>query len=311
MYMRPLKDKRGFEGKLLLTTIGIVAAAVAFAVFHFVSGPQLRAQLPQTISMPLPSFEVASVKLNRSEKYGFSVKESPGRFTTMGTTANFLIAFAYGVREFHVSGGPDWTHSERYDIDAKIGDSLADKLEKLPPDEGHQELRLMLQSLLADRFKLTVHQGTKVLPIYELVIAKNGPRLKEAKPGDTYANGIKGPDGVARAGMISMRPGQFTGQGIPIASLVRFLSQQLQRTILDKTGLTGKYNITLQWTPEEGSSAMFPGSGGAPPAAAPPSESSGPSIFTALQEQLGMKLEPQKGPVDIISIDHIERPSEN
>ena len=109
----------------------------------------------------------------------------------------------------------------------------------------------MLQPVLTDRFKLKAHRVQRELPVYELVIAKSGPKLKEANPDDTYANGIKGPDGVARAGMMWMIPGQLTGQAIPIANLARLLSRQLGRTIVDKTGLMGKYDIKLHWDPEE------------------------------------------------------------
>jgi uncharacterized protein (TIGR03435 family) len=170
----------------------------------------------------------------------------------------------------------------------------------------------MLQALLADRFKLSIHRETKELPVYALVAAKNGPKLQEAKADATYPNGIKGPDGVARGGMMRIGGGEVTGQGLPIANLTRMLSQQLGRTVIDKTGLTGKYDFTLQWTPDESQGPMFKGADGAPPGGNPaPPESSGPSLFTAIQEQLGLKLESQKGPVEIIVIDHVEKPSQN
>lgn len=173
----------------------------------------------------------------------------------------------------------------------------------------------MIQSLLADRFKLKVSHSTRELPVYALVVAKTGPKLHDAKPGDTYPNGIKGPDGrpVGGAGMMRMRPGQLIGQGFSIASLAGLLSQQLGRTVMDQTGLKGNYDFTLQWTSDQRPVAMPAGPVGVSSGAdgVPPSDSSGPSIFTALQEQLGLKLESTKGPVDIIVIDHIERPSEN
>jgi uncharacterized protein (TIGR03435 family) len=168
----------------------------------------------------------------------------------------------------------------------------------------------MLQALLAERLNLQVHRETKELPIYALVIAKNGPKFQEGKLGDTYPNGFKGLNGApVGAGMMRMGAGEWTGQGIPIANLVGSLSRRLGRTVVDKTGLTGKYDFTLRWTPDDNPvSPKEPG--GAPDAAALP-DSSGPSIFTALQEQLGLKLESQKGPVETIVIDHVERPSQN
>ena len=107
--------------------------------------------------------------------------------------------------------------------------------------------------------------------------------------------------------------GELNGQGLPVGSLVRLLTQQLGRTVLDKTGLTGKYDFTLQWTPDESQAPMFKGTAGSQPgtSSTTPPESSGPSIFTAIQEQLGLKLESQKGPVEILVIDHVEKPSEN
>jgi uncharacterized protein (TIGR03435 family) len=156
-----------------------------------------------------------------------------------------------------------------------------------------------------------VHTETKTLPVYELMIAKEGSKLKEATPGDTYTNGIKGPDGVAHGGMMRMGRGEVTGQALPVESLVNMLSRQLQRTVIDKTGLTAKYDFTLQWT-EEGPTPMFKGSdGGSQQRADAAPDATGPSIFTALQEQLGLRLQPAKGPVETLVVDHVEMPSEN
>jgi uncharacterized protein (TIGR03435 family) len=153
------------------------------------------------------------------------------------------------------------------------------------------------------------HTEIKQLPVYELVVAKGGSKLKEATPGDTYANGIKGPDGVGRGGMMRVGPGQLTAQGVPISSMVNMLSQQLHQTVIDKTGLTGKYDLELNWTTDQGSEPMFKGADSSQHDPAP--DSSGPSIFTALQEQLGLKLQSAKGPVDRLVIEHVEMPSEN
>jgi uncharacterized protein (TIGR03435 family) len=164
---------------------------------------------------------------------------------------------------------------------------------------------------LADRFKLKIHTETKQLPVYELVAPKGGSKLKEATAGDTYANGIKGLDGVGRGGLMRVGRGQLTAQAVPITSLANMLSQQLQRTVLDKTGLTGKYDLELNWTPDQGSDPMFKGAEGSPQRGDAAPDSSGPSIFTALQEQLGLKLQSAKGPVETLVIDHVEMPSEN
>jgi uncharacterized protein (TIGR03435 family) len=162
----------------------------------------------------------------------------------------------------------------------------------------------MLQALLADRFKLTIHRETKDLPAYALVIAKNGPKLQEAKPG-TYPE-----DGKGHAGRILMDPGQLTGQGLPIATLAEFLSEWLGRTVLDQTGLKGNYDFTLKWTPEPGQGMMLRGPEGSNPGpeGGPPTDS--PAI-TAIQEELGLKVESTKAPVEVLVIDHVEKPSEN
>ncbi len=287
-------------------------AALIAVIFAPLSAAPIRAQSPRTIGAPLPSFEVASVKANHSGPPGIRIMLLPGRVTASAAVKP-LIAFAYGIRDFQLSGGESWISSETYDIDAKEDDLRVEELQKLPPDQSLQQIRLMVQSLLADRFKLKVSHETKDLPEYALVVAKSDPKLKEAKPGDTYPNGIRGPDGRAYPGTMRMERGKLTGQALPMASLAIILSKQLGRTVLDQTGLKGKYDIALQWTPDESPAAMFSGAAGAKPAADNPAspESSGPSIFSALQEQLGLKLESTKGPVEVLVIDHIERPSEN
>jgi uncharacterized protein (TIGR03435 family) len=256
---------------------------------------------------------VASIKPNHSADLNRRIMFMPGRLNCEGITAKFLISMAYGVKEFQVTGGPGWIDSDRYDIDAKEEDSEAEAARKLPPDKANGRNELMIQALLADRFHLKVSHETKELPVYAIVVAKNGPKLHEAKPGDTYPNGIKGPDGVAHGGMMRMGAGQLTGQGLQMGALATMLSQQLGRTVLDQTGLKGQYDISLQWTPEAGEGLMFGGPGGGPPPGDNPTplEATDPSIFTALQEQLGLKLDSTKGPVEIIVIDHVEQPSEN
>ena len=170
----------------------------------------------------------------------------------------------------------------------------------------------MIQPILAERFQLKVHWATKELPVYALVVAKGGPKLKEAKPGDTYPNGLKSPDGPRGRGMMRMQWGQLTAQALPVSALVKLLSEQQQdRLIVDQTGLSGVYDFTLKWTPEGPQPAMFKGDGGGPPQPKTTDESSEPSLFTAMQEQLGLKLESRKAPVQVLVIDHVERPSAN
>jgi uncharacterized protein (TIGR03435 family) len=313
-----LANQLSLGRKLLLAGIGaaVVGGPVVFGLLH---APESRAQSSPTTAGPLPSFEVASIKPNHSgeDKMGFRIQ--PGRYTASGVPTKELIGFAYDVKDFQISGGPSWINSDRYDIDAKMEDSDVAAAKQLSPDEREEQLRLRVQSLLRDRFNLKLSHETKELPVYALLVAKNGPKLQEAKPGDAYPNGIKGPDGRPMAiadrgaGLMMFRGGQLTGQEIPISGLARMLSHQLGREVIDKTGLTGKYSFTLKWTPDPGQSGMPMGPGGGPPPTdnAPAPDASGPSLFTAIQEQLGLKLESTKGPVEILVIDHIEKPSEN
>jgi len=218
-----------------------------------------------------------------------------------------LLTFAYDVRDFQLSGGPGWIGSEHYDIVARPDRSAA-------PEEGPVDMRKMsdgemktmaekirerLRALLAERFQLAVHNETKDAPVYFLVVAKNGPKLEAAEEGK------EGPRGMR------MGRGQLTGMSAPMTMLATTLSNALGRPVQDHTGLSGKYNFKLEWTPDPGQGDKLPG--GPPPGveAPPEPDANGPTVFTALQEQLGLRLESQKGPMQMIVIDHVEKASEN
>jgi uncharacterized protein (TIGR03435 family) len=303
----PSVPKLNFSRRLLLFVAGSMAVAAPCVFGQASIAPGGAAQPDVTADVKVPTFDVVSVKPNKSDSGMVRIMANPDGYSASNVSLKTLVQSAYGIREDLVSGAPSWADSARFDIDAKVAGSDVDALKKLSPEQR----RLILQPLLADRFKLKAHTETKQLPVYELVLAKGGSKLKEAAAGDTYANGIKGPDGVGRGGMMRMGRGQLTAQGVPITSLTNTLSQQLHRTVIDKTGLTGKYDIELNWTPDQGSDPMFKGADGAQqrPDSAP--DASGPSIFTALQEQLGLKLQSAKGPVETLVIDHVEMPSEN
>jgi bla regulator protein blaR1 len=170
-----------------------------------------------------------------------------------------------------------------------------------------------MQPLIADRFGLKVHTEMRELPVMVLTVAKGGAKLHEAKPGDTYPNGLKGPDGKSGGAMMRMGPGELTAQAVSMADLVHSLSRQLGgRIVLDQTGLTGKYDIALQWMADHDGPPMM-GPGGPPPGQGdmPAANPDAPSLPTALQEQLGLKLESRKTSVAVLVVDHIEPPSEN
>jgi bla regulator protein BlaR1 len=304
--------KLDFGRKLLLSAAGLAAVAVPI-FFGLVNATPIRAQSQAaSAASGAVGFEVASIKAHKSSG---TVEMSrlfytPSGLSATNVTLQTLIRDVYRVQESQISGAPNWLNSEKYDIDARMEKSVADELRKLDPMQSLPERQRMLRALLADRFKLTLHRETEELPVYVLAIAETGPKIQEAKPGDAYTNGIKGPDGrPGGPGNIRMGRGMLTGQALSMADFVRALSEQLGRPVLDKTGLTGKYDVALQWTPGESELPMLSRTEGTPsaPNFAPP----GSAIFTAIQDQLGLELESQDSPVETLVIDHVERPSEN
>lgn len=267
-----------------------------------------------------PEFEVASIKPNKSAAMGSRVMMQPGgRLVATGVNVRFLLEMAYDVKDSQVVDAPSWFDSERYDIDAKADEATAAALSKAPRDQGMDTMRQMVQQLLADRFKLQVAHEKKELPVYVLVVAKGGPKFHEStsKPPERPADGTPPPPGPGarpRQGIMMNGRGELTVAYGDISMFVNVLSHIVGRVVVDKTGLTGKYDFSLKWTPDEGQGGIIgpPGAGPGPGGAAPPpADASGPSIFTALQEQLGLKLDSQKAPTDVLVIQHVERPSEN
>jgi len=226
-------------------------------------------------SAPRPSFEVASVKLSGPDDRMMYRLQPGGRYLVSGVSLKTLIANAYSLPEFLVSGGPAWRDSEKYNIEAKVGGPLPPW-----PDSG-KELSLMLQSLLEDRFKLKLHRETKEEPVYDLVVAKDNVKLITAKADEKTG--------------FEMTPGRIHSMAVPLGFLASNLGYLLGRQVIDKTGLAGKYSYTLTYTPDD----------------APPTDALGPSIFTAIREQLGLRLEAAKAQVEGLVIDYAEKPSAN
>ena len=246
--------------------------------------------LAASLASAQQTFEVATIKPNAASDNRVMIRMQPGgRFTASGVTLKQLISQAYNLRDFQISGGPGWISAERYDINAKA-EGLPDRV---PPEQ----LRPMLQALIVERFQLKTHKDTKEMPIYALVVGKNGHKMTASNP-------------EAQGPMIRMGRGQLNGNKIPLAMLAQQIAQQLGRTVIDKTGLKGEFDISLEWTPEPGHGGGGPPVG--PPGDAPPPVGgSGPTIFTAVQEQLGLRLESEKGPVEILVIDNVAKPTEN
>ncbi len=299
--------------------INVMSATAISAIFLFgtpnpaFGGSQSQIQSTSVIS-PEFTYDVVSVKPSKPgnrDSISMSMVPTPDGFSATNVTLQMLIALAYGIEEDQIARAPDWLDTDRFDVGAKMDSSVMDQLEKLSRDENKLARQRMLQALLADRFKLTIHRETKALPAYSLLIAKNGPKLKEAKPGDTYPNGFVTPAGRGGAGQMMQSTSaagyNFVAQGIPFSTLVGWLSVQLRRPVVDKTGLTGSYDVTLNYSLDF-SQLRAPSDGASLP---PAPDATSPPLLTAVQEQLGLKLESGKGGGEAIVIDHAEKPSGN
>jgi uncharacterized protein (TIGR03435 family) len=290
-------------------------------------------------------FEVASIKASalpgrgpiRLGSQGGPGSGDPGRVTYSFSTIRDLMVEAYSIKRNQISGGPSWLDSERFDIVAKV-----------PAGATKEQVKVMLQNLLVERFKLALHRETKEMPIYALVVGAKGPKLKSSvadtppvpgasgeAAGPPALRGMKmGPDGCpatapmddgrARTFMIMTPKGEcLLSHGQTMEGLAGQLASGFDRPVIDQTGLAGKYDLRLRYDPASmpggrgGPVLMKEGAGGAPAGGDPanrnaPDAEPPPSIFNALQEQLGLKLEARKGPVDLLVIDHVEkRPAEN
>jgi uncharacterized protein (TIGR03435 family) len=246
-----------------------------------------------------PAFDVISVKPNKDSN-GTRMQFTPNGLHGIGVTVRFLLYEGYGgINSNQVIGEPPWSSTDGFDIEAKVAPADVATLGKM----NFEQRRAMFQSILADRFKLVVHHETRELPMYVLTVAKGGPKFKESAPDDPASTTPR------RRGMM-MNRGKVTATDAQVSVFVTILSRQLGRTIVDKTGLTGNYDFTLEWAPDDGGPPpQKPQDGSTTSAANAPDP--GASVFTAIQEQLGLKLEATKGPVDVVVIDHIEKPTEN
>lgn len=272
------------------------------AAFVTIATLALTAQAPSPIT-PRPTFDVASVKANTSGEFGGSFSVRPGQVTIRNNTLQNIVRNAYRLQDFQIVGGPDWFAKDHFDIAAKAAANL-------PPDQ----LILMVQDLLADRFQLVVHIETRQLPVYALVAARNdgrlGPKLTVSAAdcaGPAAGRGAPPPQPAGERPLCGTRtlPGRIMAGGVTMADLSRNLSSFAGRFVIDRTGFTGGWDLDVQWTPEPGLLPALPPN--APPLPSP--DPNGPSLFTALQEQLGLRLDSQRGPVDVLVIDSAHPPS--
>ena len=220
----------------------------------------------QTPTAPAPQFEVAAIKPSLADPSNSAMNTGHGRVQAINVSLKRCIQGAYGVGPNQVVGGPDWLDSDRFEITAKADQPV-----------GDAALMVMLQALLAERFHLTMHKESRPLPAYVLEIAKGGPKLEKGEGENASTSNGRG-DIVARNATLD--------------HVADIIGRQMDRPVLNRTGLAGVYNLRLQWALEG-------------------SKQDGPSIFTAVQEQLGLRLRAEKTPVDVIVVDHAEKPAEN
>ena len=268
----------------------LVLASILTLCFTYLSGSsalaQAQAAATQAQATPPagPVFDVAAIHQHIPEPHEHnSIWSSPfdGHFKAQNMNLIMLMRWAFEIPETRILGEPGWSKSAMFNIDAEASGSVDAQLHNLTSDAGRQQKEKMVQALLAERFKLVTHTETRELPIYVLVVAKGGPKLGAIRDEGTTID--HGRDHIEVQGSDS------------VALLAEELSKVVGRDVVDKTDIPGRYDLKLQWTPDDASG----------------STESGPSIFTALQEQLGLKLESEKGPVSVLLIDHAEMPSEN
>jgi bla regulator protein blaR1 len=301
---------RGRAGALPVVTAIVAAALFIAAVAPLRAVRQGRGPTDGTQQPPL-AFETTSVKRNTSGAEERYIQMDPrgGSLTVANVQLRELIRVAYQIQSFQLEGGPNWIDSDRFDI-------LAKPEREMPSTGGQDPLRMMLRTLLADRFKLMMHKETKELPIFELVLAREngklGPQLRPAAV-DCEARATaaragtpppsSSPPGPGSCGT-TMNPVTVRGGGATMATLASLLEGPAKRLVIDRTGLTGSWDLEVNYTPDRSQ---------LPPGVEPPSsiDWNGPSLFTALEEQLGLKLRPARGPVEVLVIDSVQQPTPN
>jgi bla regulator protein blaR1 len=299
--MRITTHRRGAHLSLTRKASLVAAALAVLAVptsFGLIEGMQSKKSLLHPTVSPPPAFEVATIKPNNDPQAGLRIDMSPSNFNAIGGSLKDLIEYAYNVNsQDQVQGEPAWISSRRFDIHAKASESTIASFHHLSVMQQVTELRLMLQSLLVDRFQLKVSFKTADLPVYALVVAKGGPKFKEVEADPLPPPGTPPRPGAHLPRLGKTGANQYTAVAWDMSSTADFLSRFDEvghRIVVDETGLKGHYDFVLNgisvWSSSDGSTT---------------------SIFTALEEQLGLKLEPRKAPVEVVVIDRVEPPTEN
>lgn len=270
------------------------------------------AQSPSQAAQPKHSFEVVSVKPSAAANDSTSVNTTPYRVRCENVLLRQILMMAFPIRsESQIENMPDWAKSERFNIDAKVDEETAAATKGLPREDRQRWQQEMMQSLLEDRFHLKFHWGKKELPVYVLTVAKNGSKLKATvlppPPPGVDPNAKPRDPGTS----FSTNNGHMVvtnGSMEMFANQLSHMTEMDSRVVLDRTNLPRRFDWTLDWSPERQQNSFRGADSGNP---TPAVDTSKPSLFTALQEQLGLKVEQDKAPVDLLVIDHLERPTEN
>jgi uncharacterized protein (TIGR03435 family) len=276
---RPAGCRLDLNRKLLFLAAA-ASITLSTAIGQTNAAPSGSTPQAENTAATLPVYDVVSIKPNKSGSGSLDVETHSNTYSATNISLKKLLENAYGIKEDLISGLSGPIASARFDIEAKIVEPDPDALKKLSPNQRDA----MLLPFLKERFQLKAHTETKTLPIYELIVIKGGPKFKQSS-GDSTGN---------RSTNIHNR--ELTAHDIAMGSFASTLEGQVHRTVIDKTGLEGSYDLTLKWSPDDATSTQT---------------DSAPAIFTALQEQLGLKLQPAKGPVQTLVVDHAEMPSEN
>ena len=282
-------------------------APIGFGVVRMV--PMYGQALTST-AMP-PSFQVATIKASRKDDTRAAMGFSAGGrgFYTINATARDLVQEAYGLKSTdQIEGASGWMTTEHFDVEARMEDGQAERLQAMSMGEKIEQVRLMVQSLLRERFGLKVHKSTRESSFFELEAAKGGAKLKLTTMASADPDGVKVPHPAVGPTVHWNGPGKLQATGVGMEVLTEQLSRMPELgfqggftmgiLVVDKTGLSGMYDWTLHWSPDNASGER-------------PETADAPPLFTALQEQLGLKLVKAKGPVELVVIDHLDRPSEN
>jgi uncharacterized protein (TIGR03435 family) len=270
---------------------------IALLVLALLTTPVIAQQPAAATPQPaIPVYDAVSIHPHSALDNNISFNTRPGSFAATNATLKQLISFAWGIREDLISGLPGWADTAHFDVTAKVSDFDPAAFKNLTREQ-HEA---MLRPVLTDRFHVKAHTEIKTLAVFNLILTRDGPKFKKNPP-PVEDPDHPTPNAQQSRGNITINNNDLTATAVPLTMLSEVLSGQLNHTVIDKTGLTGDYDLKLKWTPDEDSNNTAENGAADRP----------PDLFTALQEQLGLKLDSAKGPVTTLVVDHAEQPSPN